>query len=215
MLRSKTILLFFVVLLLSFPARAQLVHSFGFEVGATISDITIPDIKPTYGNLLPDYPNQAAFSSLAGIFIRNESIPSIPMNLELMYTRMGGSKTYTIPSATVQNPDSGFYSQFKTEMTFQYLILGLSAQPTVPLAHVALYAKVGGSLSYLVETLTLSATNRFIPGYYLGVGVSFLDLVSQSIFFEVGYSGHFTYFNNAGYGHMYNRALFIKIGVSL
>ncbi len=206
--------------------HAQDAKMFGFKIGATVSNIRITDLSPTFflGTGVVDVPElpkwQDVSSPSVEIFANLIHTPDFVLQAELTYLQRGAVVTYHFPITTSTYPDgSGEGMTSKTETSLRYLVLSLGAQPRFALEDLSIYADVRPTFSYLTAYSNLASIGHRLStvqaGYLLGVGLDVSKVVGMSLFFEFGYAGDFRYFYDYGYAKLWNRSLSFAAGTTL
>ena len=220
MRHSKIIGILVFLLILRSSVQAQLVDEMGIRAGVSMSNFSIRNLTSMYYGLPPSsVPNEDVVNPLTVFFVKNTSFDSMPIRMEIMYTRMGASITSSIPVVEGQNPEvTRGYVNLTTEFGLHALLLDLSAEPTVSLGSTSIYGTFGPTFSYIFAITNLvefeDRFNRYLLGYQVGAGVSFRNVIQQPLFLELSYVRNFKYFYRSGYGDFYNRSWFLTIGTS-
>jgi hypothetical protein len=209
-----------VVALISFRSYSQSPVTFGLKAGVAVSTIHVTTVSSPRFPYLIDYTDESLTSPYASLFATFSICDNLSVQSEISYLQKGSSKTNEYPVTTVANPDgTGETVRITTDLGVQYLLLNVTARPSLRTGDFVVYAIVGPNISYVLTANNLIQTgnnlNKAQVGYTLGLGTDLTPVLGRSLFLEVSYMGDFRYFYDTDIGKFWNQSWVISIGTSL
>jgi len=209
--------LFVAIAAISLNAQSSI--DYGVRGGLVISEIKLTNARNLFRGYNPLYLDQTTVSPMIGLFCRPFEFHSLDLELELVYTRKGATRTDEITFTTFDNPEAGGSGPMTTEFGLHYIILGLNIKPRYRIGSATIHGTLEPTASYLLSATNLifidNEPTRLVPGYQLGIGVDIPDLFRTPVSFDIKYAADFARFYQAGYGDFWNRSWILCVGLQL
>lgn len=220
----RLLILAAIILLSPLLSHAQFIKSVGLKFGTSMSTLSFSDIAPAnyFGSsislALPKW--KYVFNPSIGLYADILNSPEFALQTDLTFLRAGGRWTSQISYSTPSNPDgTGAVATYTSEISLQYLVFSVAAQPKLPVGDLVVYADVRPTLSYLLEVSNVLSFNdnvtRIQLGYSLGVGFDFTQILGRSVFLELCYAGDSRSFYDYGYAKLWSHSWRANIGTRL
>lgn len=227
----KGLLLFTIMLLQTSISYSQIINSYGFKIGSTISSIKVKEVQHIVGNslyvLVPDQYNGQLISPAITAWAKIVDTELLSLEIEVSYLYKGSSNSMDILTTSPDNPDgTGNKEKYKYSQTLKYIQIGINPQIKYNFGGIIAYGIVGPTISYLVDyenTLMIKDKRTDLTfGYNFGLGIDFSN-VWKGLFIEAKYNGDFTEFYNfeskmSGSSisyELWNKVFLINIGYRL
>lgn len=187
------------ILVASQSGRSQALVQFGIKTGVASSHLRMVELDNVIPGRYPFSLRENTVSPILAVVARNRSIDFMPIALTLQYHRSGGASTQTVGVTSSASPESvAYYVDFHGEVGFHYLSLSLTAEPSIALFGVELYATAAPTLNYLMLVDNFSPMwrgyKRTIFGYHVGGGFRIPWDNGSDLSIEIAYRDQFTPF---------------------
>lgn len=187
------------ILVASQPGQSQAFVQIGIKTGVAASHLRMVELDNVIPGRYPFSLRENTVSPIAAVVARNRSIDFMPIVLTLQYHRSGGALTTAIGVTTSASPESvAYYVDYHAEVGFHYLSLSLSAEPSIVLFGIELYATAAPTLSYLLLVDNFSPMwrgyKRTMLGYHVGGGFRIPWQNGSDVSVEIAYRDQFTPF---------------------